>query len=96
MLKTNQEIFNEFDEKFEKELETTEIPKYISDKIKQFISKIRQEDREELVKDLNLKEQKSEDFATMNGCKDIESFCNGYNACKEYVEWVLNGRPNLM
>ena len=60
----------------------------------QWQAEARREEREKIVKDLALKDQKPEDFSYANG-NDMPSFCRGYNACKEYVEWVLAGRPSL-
>lgn len=68
--------------------------------IKRFIANTRQEaiagERKKILEDLDLEEQMPENFIgwTPEGHNNnLERFCAGYNACKEYVEWVFAGRP---
>lgn len=62
---------------------------------KEAVEKIKRSEREAIKKELDLKNQKPEDYSYANG-NDMESFCRGYNACKEYVEWVIDGKPDLL
>jgi hypothetical protein len=39
-----------------------------------------------------LKDQDPADYENPEGAK---VFCAGYNACKEFVEWVLAGKPTV-
>ncbi len=59
-----------------------------------FITKLLSSQKVELVKELNLKTQTPEMFDT-NDIEKTKTFCAGYNACKNYVEWILNGRPTI-
>lgn len=90
-------LVREFEEKFDEcypnmggKNQSADIAKMFRQALKQaYLAGL--EDRSEgILIDLNLKEQKPEDYENPQ-----PQFLAGYNACKEYVEWVLNGRKTV-